>query len=334
MQARRRLFVGAAAGLAVLWLAVRHRQLGVYFWNLYNAKRVADRFYAECPTVFKNIAYHPSTPRRLDVYRPADGSGYLVVVYVYGGSWNSGNKELYASAAQRLLPEGAVVVIPDYTLYPAGGYPRQSQEIAAALAWTLENIAAYGGDPGKLVVAAQSAGGQVAGLAVFDPRFLAAHGRSAAEVRGFVGISGVYDITTQLAHERRQGRSGRYVESVIGGRGNISAASPLTFAGPSTPPTLLIHGDADGTVPVRVSHDLHARLKAAGANCELMIYPGAGHSSIMFDALAHNPSRLLADIMAFVRQCTDTPATVHSAGPDAEASGPADSSAAPLAAPR
>jgi dipeptidyl aminopeptidase/acylaminoacyl peptidase len=124
------------------------------------------------------------------------------------------------------------------------------------------------------------------------------------------------------------------VESVIGGRGNISAASPLTFAGPSTPPTLLIHGDADGTVPVRVSHDLHARLKAAGANCELMIYPGAGHSSIMFDALAHNPSRLLADIMAFVRQCTDTPATVHSAGPDAEASGPADSSAAPLAAPR
>jgi acetyl esterase/lipase len=293
--------------LALVWLAARKRQHAVYFWKLYNARHLAARFYAECPTVFKNIPYHASTPRRLDVYRPSEGSGYPVVVYVYGGSWHSGNKELYAAAAQRLLPGGVVVVVPDYTLYPAGGYPRQSREVAAALAWTLENIAAYGGDPRKVVLAAQSAGGQVAALALLDPRFLAAHGHSAAEIRGFAGISGVYDIPTQLAHERRHGRSGRYVVSVMGGRDNIRPASPLTFAGPGAPPTLLIHGDADGTVPVQMSRDLHARLRAAGAESELRIYRGGGHSGILFDALAQNPSRLLTDILAFVRRCASEP---------------------------
>jgi acetyl esterase/lipase len=304
MRQRHRALLGAAAGLAGLWLAARSRQYAAYYWNLHNAKRVADRFYAECPSVFKNISYHASTPRRLDVYRPGDGSGYPVVVYVYGGSWHSGNKELYAAAAQRLLPEGVVVVVPDYTLYPAAGYPRQSQEIAAALAWTLENIEAYGGDRARVVVAAQSAGGQVAGLALFDPRFLAAHGHSPAEICGFAGISGVYDIATQLDHERRQARSGQFVVAVMGGRENIRAASPLSFAGPGTPPTLLVHGDADGTVPARMSQDLHARLNAAGAESELIIYRGAGHSAILFEALARTPSRLLTDIMTFVRRST------------------------------
>jgi acetyl esterase/lipase len=312
MPRRYRILLGAAVGLAVAWLAARQRRYAAYYWNLYNAKRLADRFYGECPTVFKNIFYHPSTTRRLDVYRPEEGSGHAVVVYVYGGSWNSGNRKLYASAAQRLLPENVVVVVPDYTLYPAAGYARQSEEIAAALAWTLENIEGHGGDPGKVVLTAQSAGGQVAGLALLDPQFLAAHGHSAAEIRGFIGISGVYDIATQLAHERRQGRSGHYVLSVVGGRENISAASPLTFAGPGAPPTLLIHGDADGTVPVRMSHDLHARLKASGADSTLAIYRGAGHSSIMFEAMAQNPSRLITDIMAFVRRCTTAAGALRS----------------------
>ena len=62
----------------------------------------------------------------LDVYQPENGSGYPVVFYVYGGSWNSGNKELYAPAAQRVLPAGVVMVVPDYTRFPAAGYPGQT----------------------------------------------------------------------------------------------------------------------------------------------------------------------------------------------------------------
>jgi acetyl esterase/lipase len=304
MQPSQRALLGLAAAGLILWLAARNRHYARFYWKLYQAKRQADRFYAACPAVFKNIAYHPDTPRTLDVYRPENGDGDPVIVYVYGGSWYSGNKELYASAAQRLLPYGAVIVIPDYTLYPAAGYPRQTQEVAAALAWTLDNIRQYGGDPQRVVVAAQSAGAQVAALALFDPQFLAVHQHSAAEVCGFIGISGVYDIATQLAHQRRRWRSDRFVLDVMGGPQNVRIASPLSFAWPQAPPTLLIHGDADDTVPLRMSQDLHARLQAAGAESELSIYPGAGHSSILFDALAQSPSRLMTEILAFVRRCT------------------------------
>ena len=91
-------------------------------------------------------------------------------------------RRLTAPAAQRLLSGGLVLVIPDYTCYPAAGYPQQTQEVAAALAWTLENIERYGGDAKRVIVAAQSAGGQIAALAVLDPQWLAAHGHSAAEL--------------------------------------------------------------------------------------------------------------------------------------------------------
>ncbi|MCC6191093.1 MAG: alpha/beta hydrolase [Anaerolineales bacterium] len=296
--------IGAAVVGSLIWLAFRHWRTAMYYWRLFQAKRLADQFYAECPTVHRNVVYHSDMPKRLDVYCPPAAGAHPVVFYVYGGSWHSGNKVLYASAAQRLLSEGVVVVIPDYTVYPAAGYPRQSQEVAAALAWTLDHSHLYGGDPGRVFVAAQSAGAQIAALALLDRRFLAPYGHNPSEVRGFIGISGVYDIPTQLAHERRKGRSGQYVISVMGGRQNVTVASPLAHAGAHAPPALLIHGDVDGTVPVQMSLDLHARLRAAGVDCELAIYPGGGHSGILFDALRQKPSRLISDVMGFVRRAT------------------------------
>jgi acetyl esterase/lipase len=177
--------------------------------------------------------------------------------------------------------------------------------VAAALAWTLDHAAEYGGDPRKVVVVAQSAGAHLASLALLDPQFLAAHGHRASEVRGFFGISGVYDIETQLAHERSKGRSGQYVVDVMGGRQNIAAASPSTWVSADAPRTRLIHGDADKTVPVRMSIEFNQKLQAAGARSDFFLYPGAGHSSIMFDALAYSPSTLLSDIVLFMHACTD-----------------------------
>jgi acetyl esterase/lipase len=291
------------AALTVLFYPPLRGLLGFYY-RLSRAQRLAKQFYATFPCVSKNIPFLEGSPLTLDVYQPETGSGYPVVFYVYGGSWNSGAKELYAPAAQRLLPEGLVLVVPNYTRYPAAGYPGQTREVAAALAWTLDNIANYGGDPSRVVVAAQSAGAQIAGLAVYDARWLAAHGHNPAELRGFIGISGVYDVPTQLAYERMKRRKEEYVANVMGGRENAAAASPSTYARCDVPPTLLIHGDTDGTVPVQMSLDLHQRLTTAGADCELRIYEGLGHSDILFRALTEKPARLLDDMLAFTRRCT------------------------------
>ncbi len=302
-------WLAAAGGLAGLaWLGRRYRQNMEFYYKLFKAQREAQRFYAHCATLTRNIAPHPSVTTRLDVYQPEGARNCPVLIYVYGGSWSGGNKELYAPMAQRLLPEGMVLVIPDYTAYPKARFPRPTREIAAAIAWTLDHIQDYGGDPRRVVVGAQSAGAQVSGVALLDPQWLAAHGHSAAELRGFLGISGVYDVPAQVAFSRQRGRWGRYVEDVMGGRGNLAAASPINFVSGGAPPALLIHGDEDPTVPLQMSVDFDERLRAAGVPSEFVRYHGAGHSGILFDAIAQNPARLVTDMLGFMRRVTALPA--------------------------
>ncbi len=296
------VLLAVAAGLA--WAGRLPARL-LFYSRLMRAQRQASRFYAECPWVAKDIAYDPDTSCRLDVYRPDGGSGRPVIVYVYGGGWANGYKELYAPAAQRLVPEGFVLVVPDYTLFPAAGYPRQTEEIAAAIAWTLDHIAEFGGDPARVIVVTQSAGAQIAGLAALEPRWLDAQGHSAAELRGFVGMSGVYDVRAVLDHHARKVEAQQHILSVFGGAGNIDRASPLAYASPLAPSTLLIHGDADAVVPLPVAVEFDRRLRAAGVASQLSIYHGAGHADILLRALAERPPRLLNDIVTFARRCTD-----------------------------
>lgn len=293
--------MAAGALGALTWLAVRYRSNAYFYYQLFKARRDADRFYRGCPTLIRDLAPHPALKTRLDIYQPAGARGCPVLIYVYGGSWNSGNKELYAPMAQRLLPEGLVVVIPDYSLYPAARFPRPVREIAAAIAWTLDNVQHYGGDPRRVVVAAQSAGAQIAATALLDPRWLGEYGHNGAEVGGFFGISGVYDVAAEARFTRR---FGGYVANVMGGAGNFAAASPITHVTAAAPPAMLIHGDVDTTVPMSLSVAFHERLVAAGVPSEFIGYRGAGHSSILFEALAQNPARLITDLLRFVRAQT------------------------------
>lgn len=304
-------FLGALA-LGSLWY-YRNRTHLNYVYRLLHAKKMADQFYARYPHELKDLVFHPQWPNtRLDIYRPETGDNHPTLVYVYGGAWNSGEKALYATAAQMIVPRGVVMVVPDYTLYPHAGYPTQTEQVAAALAWTLENIEKYGGDPRRVTLVGQSAGGHLAALALFDPHWLEVYGHSANEVAGFLGISGVYDVHQQLMHERQHGRTGQYVVDVMGGVQNLGPASPLIFVRPGLPPTRLIHGDLDDTVPYTMSVTLHQRLLAAGVPCDFFTYPGGGHAEILFDALLGKPgSYLVEDIVNFVksRQPRNNPQT-------------------------
>jgi acetyl esterase/lipase len=69
------------------------------------------------------------------------------------------------------------------------------------------------------------------------------------------------------------------------------------------PPILLIHGDADETVPISMSENFQAKLESVGAKSEFVAYEGAGHSSLLFDALASDPARLVTDLSKFAREC-------------------------------
>ncbi len=210
--------------------------------------------------------------------------------------------------AMKLLP-GMVVVIPDYTLYPNAGYEQMTQEVAAALTWTLENIHQYGGDPERVVIAGHSSGGHLVGLTVMDPRFLGELGHKSDEVCGMIGLSTGYDIHAQYAYEQSKNGTGdthlmKTMVGVMGGKENFSKASPINYTRSALPNTLLIHGDADQTVPITQALEFRKAMQNAGAKCELKIYPDQGHSEILFNALMEQKSQIVTDLSAFVHRCT------------------------------
>jgi len=277
-----------------------HKEDVDFYFNLYRAKRRADKFYSQYPHLVKNIPYCPT--QNLDVYRPESGSGYPALLYIYGGSWVSGNKELYAPAAQLLVPEGLVFVVPGYTLHPQAHYQQQVSEVAASIAWTLENIEQYGGDPKRVIVCAQSAGGHLATLALLDPQWLGRTGHSLSEIAGIMSLSGVYDVGRQMEYERAKGNTGQLLLDHFEGEQNFAIASPMAYVRPGLPPIHLVHGDADTTVPMSISDGFYAALREADNAVTYSVYKGRGHADILFRALSENPSQLIGEMLDFVKK--------------------------------
>lgn len=281
-----------------------------FAWDLYKIKRISDKFYAEYPLLVKDIAFTDKSDVRLDLYRPTEigdeESGHAVFLFVHGGGWDKYDKLLHAPVAQKLLPEGMIVLVMDYTLYPDATYRQQTAEVADAIAWTLENIEQYGGDPARVIVGGQSAGGHLAMLAAYDPQWLAPTGHDLTEICGLVGIAGVYDVNAQMEFERFKGGTAPVMTAVMEGEPNFTAASPITYVpdrGADSPPVRLIHGDADDTVRLSVSEDFLAALQVAGIPGELLLYEGAGHTGLLLDALVQDPPRLVQDLAEFVNGC-------------------------------
>lgn len=297
------VILSALAGCAVL------DNVG-YAWGLLRANRAGARFYRNYEHLERDVVYAEWSDARLDVYSPPEGEGHPVVIFVHGGSWDSLDKELFAPVAMQLLPRDLVVVIPGYTLYPDATYEQMTREIAAAVDWTLDNVADYGGDPGRVLLSGHSAGGHLSGLVAFDGRWLAELDRSPDEIAGWFGMSGVYDVAAQVAWRAEQGLESPQTIAAMGGEENLDAASPVRYVAggryasplPSAARRAwVMHGTADETVPLFISERMAEAIESAGIPTTRLFYEGAGHSDFLLDALDTPDARILVDVTAAAR---------------------------------
>jgi acetyl esterase/lipase len=224
--------------------------------------------------VASNIAFGSDPRQRLDIYAPAAaGSGKApVVIFFYGGSWNSGRRQDYVFAARALAAQGFIVVVPDYRLVPQVKFPAFVQDGAAAVAWTVANIARYGGDTARIGVSGHSAGAYIALMLALDGRWLQAAGASGA-VKAAVGLAGPYDFLPFVP--------GGAADKALGGQPDPAATQPISFASSAAPPVLLLNGSDDTTVLPRNATQLAAMLKSKGASAEARLYPDIGHIGIV-----------------------------------------------------
>jgi acetyl esterase len=111
-----------------------------------------------------DVAYmHDARPEhRLDLYRPRNVRGSLpVLVYWHGGGFRILSKETHWKFGLRFAEAGYLVVVPNYRLAPAHPFPAALEDAASAWEWVCAHAAEYGGTPGDVVLAGESAGANV-----------------------------------------------------------------------------------------------------------------------------------------------------------------------------
>ncbi|KAF9976998.1 hypothetical protein BGZ73_007304 [Actinomortierella ambigua] len=95
-----------------------------------------------------------------------ESNGSPVIIYVYGGAWDSGHKSMLMPMAQNLANQGYIVVVPDYTHYPTGKIEDMVKDVQEAVVWTTVNITRYGGDPSNIYLMGSGSGAHIASLAI------------------------------------------------------------------------------------------------------------------------------------------------------------------------
>ncbi|MGC9360518.1 MAG: alpha/beta hydrolase [Anaerolineae bacterium] len=264
------------------------------------AVRDGARFAREHPHAARDVRPTPGGPA-LDAFWPGQGASCPLLIFCHGGGWIHYRKELYTAVAAHLVPRGWAVVLPDYTAYPRATYRQMADEVAAAVAWTLDRLPELGADPRRVYLAGHSAGAHLTALISLDKGWLASHGHDPSELAGYVGLSGVYDLVVPPQPASNH-RGIELLNRVFDGMENLPAASPLTHVRPGAPRTLLIHGAHDPYLPPDHARAFAEALRQVGAPCELRIYRDVGHSDLILDPLSGKDDRLWRDLEAFAKR--------------------------------
>ncbi|MEO5772335.1 MAG: alpha/beta hydrolase [Burkholderiaceae bacterium] len=254
---------------------------------------------ADTHTLNAGVAYDSGPRHMLDVYRPttaAPPGGWPVVVFFYGGSWNSGRRSDYAFVGEALASRGVLALVADYRLYPEVRYPDFLRDCAAALAWGLDHAGELGGNTQRVYVMGHSAGAYNAAMLALDARWLAPTGHTPSELAGFIGLAGPYDFLPMTNVD---------AQPVFFHPNYPSDSQPLAFASATSPRSFLGAAKTDSLVnPQRNTVALATRLQAVGTPVSLKLYERVGHITLV-GALAR-PLRWLApvldDVVGFVNR--------------------------------
>ncbi len=221
----------------------------------------------------------------LDVSVPEGAGPFPVAILVHGGGWGSGDK----SGSDK--PGNGADITPwfepltqakyvwfsiNYRLAPKHRWPACFEDLQTAVRWVKAHAGEYKGDGRRIALFGHSAGGHLVTM-------LATQSKEDTRVQAVVGFAPVTDHEQDLA---ARGGLSTALQQLLGRPKEINpealhalrAISPINRVRAGMPPVLLLHGDADKTVPLAQSVSFQKRLRASGVACELIILKGAPHA--------------------------------------------------------
>lgn len=235
---------------------------------------------------------HPQ--QKLLVWGPgpeaARGESLPVLVFVHGGSWRSGDPASYDFIGRAFVPKGFIVVLAGYRLGEAGEYPAMLEDTARAIGWTSREVAKYGGNPDKIVIAGHSAGAYNVVMAALEERWLAREGLTPGDISGVIGLAGPYDFFPFDSDSTK---------AAFGDASNPEETQPIAHVRPDAPPKLLIHGEKDTLVKPRNTRVLAQMIEEAGGKVSVRTYAEMEHNDPLISLAAPwRGNRDVADLIA------------------------------------
>jgi acetyl esterase/lipase len=222
-----------------------------------------------------DLAYESGERHSLDVYVPRAGTGSgsarPLVVFFYGGSWQSGDRNDYRFVGEALASRGYVTVIPDYRLYPQTTFPGFMDDAAAAVAWARAHAVEFGADPDQLFLMGHSAGAHIAMLLATDGHYLKDHGVESHALAGAIGLAGPYDFLPLEDDDLKAVFPAELRDD----------SQPINHVSRGEPPIFLGVGTADHTVDPGNTDRFAARLRAAHDRVVLKRYSNINHAMIV-----------------------------------------------------
>lgn len=239
-----------------------------------------------------NQAYGNQLRQHLDVHVPNHVSENAdVVVFYYGGRWQSGNKEQYVFVADALTSKGIITVLPDYRLYPDVDWSDFIQDGASAYQWVVKNIAKYNGNPKRIFVMGHSAGAHISAMVAVDESLL---DKGTKRPCGFMGLAGPYDFLPIRDAD---------VIQVFSSAKDLKDTQPITFVNKNDPAMLLMHGKDDVSVQVGNSTRVAELVERIGGSVATKIYDDVDHIDILISLSStfRHISPVLNDSVAFMQ---------------------------------
>ncbi len=236
----------------------------------------------------------------LDVLEPEQNRKGIGLVLVSSGSWKSEKSDVFEKEEQRrkydhwcqgLLKGGFTLFVARHGSSPRYTVPEMIPDMNRAVRFVRAHAENFQVDPNRLGITSGSSGGHLSLMAAYtsddgkpdspDP-IERAGSRVQAVVAWFPptdlvnwGVDGGYKFI-ELA---RPGMFERILGKVTDIEKQLKEISPIYLVNDQSPPLLLIHGDADATVPLQQSVILKKKYEEVGRPVKLVVQSGGGHSS-------------------------------------------------------
>lgn len=246
-----------------------------------------------------------------DLVTPTGDGPFPVLVYLHGGGWVSGSPTSHNKLAHRFAEAGFLVLNVDYRMAPEHPFPVPFEDCVEALRWAKREIAAYGGDPDRIAVGGDSAGGNLSAAAAIALDGDEAKPRAALLIYGVFDFARLgeegdgpampgLDLSPEVGEQMVEMMVGSYLGALPGREPLLGDArvSPI-HAAAKLPPCHVVCGGAD---PLSSQADsLVEALRAADVEHETFTDADMPHGYVQIEMLP--PARpAIERMIAFLRK--------------------------------